>query len=90
MSVTLAFHARVCPCASTDRRCEVGERCMTEGEARSDVLRQAREWADAEPRWQWAGVVSGPVRPYPDRRAWWEIDVRIEPREGAQMALGLA
>lgn len=61
-----------------------------EDEARADVLRQAREWADGEPEWQWAGVVAGPVRPYPEREHWWEVDIRLEPRVGTQMELVLA
>lgn len=71
MNVTLAFTAHA----------------MTEDEGRADVLRQAREWADAERHWQWAGVIAGPVRPYPDREHWWEVDVRLEPRVGSQLAL---
>lgn len=90
MNVTLAFFANACPCTLTDHRCQAGPPCLTVDEARADVLRQAREWADAEANWQWAGVVAGPVRPYPDRSWWWEVDVRIEPRVGAQLELALA
>lgn len=75
MNLTLAFTV------------EVG---TPDDEARADVLRQAREWADAEPRWQWLGVVAGPVQTIPERPWWWEVDIALTPRMGTQLELVLA
>lgn len=59
-------------------------------DARADVLRQAREWADAEPHWQWVGVISEPVQPYPERPWWWHVEVALVERDGVQLELVLA
>ena len=56
----------------------------TEDEAR----RQAEAWADAEPAWTLARIVSATEGP--DRRYWWTVVVDLEPVDELQPTLGLS
>jgi hypothetical protein len=63
--------------------------CAFTAETEDEACRLAREWADAEPEWTFAGILRA-VQPFmPERPHWWVVSIVLEPVVPDQPTLGL-
>jgi hypothetical protein len=64
--------------------------CAFTAETEDEACQLAREWAEAEPRWTFAGILRA-VQPYmPERPHWWHVTVALDSAEEVAPTLGLA
>ena len=61
--------------------------CAFTAETEDEACGLAREWAAAEPRWTFAGIVRA-VQPFlPERPHWWVVTVALDSVEDEQSTI---